>query len=241
MFTSFFFVHPFCTSGSSGYNSDRQLSFDLVNVGRQRLDFLPMLEHSGTFRETPVHTGTFAQEIITLVHQVKETYFKGDNTTLNDRFSSVMTASPEEDEESVTDRRINVSVPESMPLFSKIGNAEPQRRPQAFDPGDLRHDLERRRQERLEGVKITISGASFQPVTDSVESEPVFEEVEQRGYEDSPHWAEEGQEGEREWGDEMNDMRQRMSWPSRRNKRRPYRSGPESGPSRRQYHNDANW
>ena len=53
------------------YTSDRQLSLDLVNVGRQRLDFLPMLEHSGTYRETAVHTGTFAQEIITLVHLVK--------------------------------------------------------------------------------------------------------------------------------------------------------------------------
>lgn len=53
------------------YSADRQLSLDLVNVGRQRLDFLPMLEHSGTYRENPTHTGAFAQEIITLVHQVK--------------------------------------------------------------------------------------------------------------------------------------------------------------------------
>lgn len=53
------------------YSSDRQLSLDLVNVGRQRLDFLPMLEHSGTYQETAMHTGTFAQEIITLVHLVK--------------------------------------------------------------------------------------------------------------------------------------------------------------------------
>lgn len=53
------------------YSSDRQLSLDLVNVGRQRLDFLPMLEHSGMFHETAVHTGTFAQEVITLVHRVK--------------------------------------------------------------------------------------------------------------------------------------------------------------------------
>jgi len=54
-----------------GYSSDRQLSLDLVNVGRQRLDFLPMLEHSGTYRESAVHSGTFADEIISLVHQVK--------------------------------------------------------------------------------------------------------------------------------------------------------------------------
>lgn len=53
------------------YTSDRQLSLDLVNVGRQRLDFLPMLEHSGTYHESAMHTGTFAQEIITLVHQVR--------------------------------------------------------------------------------------------------------------------------------------------------------------------------
>ena len=34
-----------------------------------------------------------------------------------------------------------------------------QRQQQAVrDPGDLRHDLERRRQERLEGVKVTIPG-----------------------------------------------------------------------------------
>lgn len=60
-----------CTS------SDRQLSLDLVNVGRQRLDFLPMLEHSGTYRESTSSTGTFAQEIITLVHQVKGQHVVG--------------------------------------------------------------------------------------------------------------------------------------------------------------------
>lgn len=64
-----FFPNPLCSH--LGYSSERQLSLDLVNVGRQRLDFLPMLEHSGTYRETPMHSGTFAQEIITLVHQVK--------------------------------------------------------------------------------------------------------------------------------------------------------------------------
>lgn len=62
---SVFFCSVLC------YSADRQLSLDLVNVGRQRLDFLPMLEHSGTYRENPTHTGAFAQEIITLVHQVK--------------------------------------------------------------------------------------------------------------------------------------------------------------------------
>lgn len=61
----------FLPCSSLCYSSDRQLSFDLVNVGRQRLDFLPMLGHSGTYRETEMHTGAFAQEIISLVHYVK--------------------------------------------------------------------------------------------------------------------------------------------------------------------------
>uniref|UniRef100_A0A8C4HFN7 Uncharacterized protein n=1 Tax=Dicentrarchus labrax TaxID=13489 RepID=A0A8C4HFN7_DICLA len=115
----------------------RQLSLDLVNVGRQRLDFLPMLEHSGTYRETAMHTGTFAQEIITLVHQVKDQYFRDDGVTLNERFSAPQKGgySEEETEELTLDER--------------------------FSPGDLRHDLERRRQEKLEGVKVTISGNSM--------------------------------------------------------------------------------
>lgn len=38
---------------------------------------------------------------------------------------------------------------------------QPQTQQLVTDPGDLRYDLERRRQQRLEGVKITISGGSF--------------------------------------------------------------------------------
>lgn len=113
----FFFCSVLC------YSSDRQLSLDLVNVGRQRLDFLPMLEHSGTYRETPMHTGTFAQEIITLVHHVKgrctvkgrlynqkhlllrcwyvftEQYFGGRGITLNERFSAPQKVGSSEDKE----------------------------------------------------------------------------------------------------------------------------------------------
>lgn len=108
------FPNPLCSH--LGYSNERQLSLDLVNVGRQRLDFLPLLEHSGTFRETAMHSGTFAQEIITLVHHVKgqmefsswshlqligirpfgwlfffgssENYFQGQGITLNERFSN---------------------------------------------------------------------------------------------------------------------------------------------------------
>ncbi|CAB1349862.1 unnamed protein product [Coregonus sp. 'balchen'] len=146
------------------YSSDRQLSLDLVNVGRQRLDFLPMLEHSGTYRESAMHSGTFAQEIITLVHQVKEHYFRGDGVTLNERFSGPQDGGLPEEEEQEEERptlnrlfNMRMSEPDMEPVFSKVGRM--QRQQQAVrDPGDLRHDLERRRQERLEGVKVTIPG-----------------------------------------------------------------------------------
>uniref|UniRef100_A0A7N6BR59 Uncharacterized protein n=1 Tax=Anabas testudineus TaxID=64144 RepID=A0A7N6BR59_ANATE len=131
------FTHPL---------TDRQLSLDLVNVGRQRLDFLPMLEHSGTYRETAMHTGTFAQEIITLVHQVK-----GQHITLNERFSAPQKGgySEEETEELTLDER-----------FSSNRYSDLDELPEPA-PGDLRHSLERRRQKRLEGVKVTIQGNSI--------------------------------------------------------------------------------
>ncbi|KAL1006556.1 hypothetical protein UPYG_G00073770 [Umbra pygmaea] len=149
------------------YSTDRQLSLDLVNVGRQRLDFLPMLEHSGTYRESAMHSGTFAQEIITLVHQVKEHYFRGVGVTLNERFSGTQDLNlPEEveqEEERLTlNRRFNMSMsePDIEPLFSKAGLMKRQQQ-MVSDPGDLRHDLERKRQQRLEGVKVTIPGGQF--------------------------------------------------------------------------------
>ncbi|XP_028288152.1 BCLAF1 and THRAP3 family member 3 [Parambassis ranga] len=152
------------------YSSDRQLSLDLVNVGRQRLDFLPMLEHSGMYRETAMHTGTFAQEIITLVHLVKEQYFRDDGVTLNERFSASHKSSfsEEEVEELTLDQRFSSnrgfnldmkSLHDDVPLFSRLGPMQGLGQP-VRGPGDLRHDLERRRQEKLEGVRVTIQGNS---------------------------------------------------------------------------------
>ncbi|KAJ0022667.1 hypothetical protein NQD34_014801 [Periophthalmus magnuspinnatus] len=71
------------------YSADRQLSLDLVHVGRQRLDFLSTPEGLRSNRENAIqHTGTFAQEIITLTHLVKDLYFRGKDITLNERFSA---------------------------------------------------------------------------------------------------------------------------------------------------------
>lgn len=126
-----------------------------------------------------MHSGTFAQEIITLVHKVKDHYFKGDSVTLNQRFSGPQEGGEEEDDEleqfdedevgedgrPTLNRRFNMNmrmmVGEGRPFFSNQGQQGHHMRGLMDNtaPGDLRHDLERRRQERLEEVKITIPGS----------------------------------------------------------------------------------
>ncbi|XDV47564.1 hypothetical protein PO909_017163 [Leuciscus waleckii] len=211
-----------------GYSSDRQLSLDLVNVGRQRLDFLPMLEHSGTYRESAVHSGTFAQEIITLVHQVKESYFRGQGITLNQRFANEQYYSlqdefkqeEEEDEEEemgnvrpVMNRQLGMASSKTQ-IFCNIGADPLQRRQLVPDPSDLRYDLERRRQQRLEGVKITIAGGSLaQRAPDSHESELPYMSDDAEDAEENFIWSEQEREHPRQW----DGPRQRMPQPSRQN------------------------
>ncbi|XP_051538899.1 BCLAF1 and THRAP3 family member 3-like [Myxocyprinus asiaticus] len=208
-------------SSHLGYSSDRQLSLDLVSVGRQRLDFLPLLEHSGTHREPAVHSGTFAQEIITLVHQVKENYFKGEGITLNDRFSneqyySIQDEFKEEETGSVgpvLNRPLGMSS-SGTEIFCKIGPEPMQRQQLVPDPGDLRYDLERRRQQRLEGVKITIAGGNFtQMAPESQESEPPYMSEDPEESEGNFGWSEQASKRPRHW----NDPRQRMTAPNRQN------------------------
>lgn len=219
------------------YSSDRQLSLDLVNVGRQRLDFLPMLEHSGTYRETAMHTGTFAQEIITLVHQVKEQYFRDDGLTLNERFSVPQKGgySEDETEELTLDERFSSNRGFSLnmnslldddddePLFSRLGPLQPVR-----GPGDLRHDLERRRQERLEGVKVTISGNNMSQRPLDPVSEPDME------YSDKDEMAPMDDEGFLRREANMGPRRGASYRPNTTPQRRNNRFGPRLGPMRRQ-------
>ncbi|XP_040926197.1 uncharacterized protein zgc:112982 isoform X2 [Betta splendens] len=149
---------PVKQNSSLCYSSDRQLSLDLVNVGRQRLDFLPILEHSGTYREAAAHT---------------EQYFKGDSITLTERFSAPQQdCLPEEETEELTlNKRFSTNPGFSLntsslldvdiPLFSRLGPVQDLNHLPVRDPGDLRHNLEKRRQERLEGVKVTIQGSNM--------------------------------------------------------------------------------
>ncbi|XP_039982215.1 BCLAF1 and THRAP3 family member 3 isoform X1 [Xiphias gladius] len=209
------------------YSSDRQLSLDLVNVGRQRLDFLPMLEHSGTYRESAMHTGTFAQEIITLVHQVKEQYFRDEGVTLTERFSAPQKGgySEEETEELTLDERfssnrgfslnMNSLLDDDEPLFSRLGPIQGLSQQPVRGPGDLRHDLERRRQERLEGVKVTIPGSSMSQRTLGPVSEPDLE------YSDKDKMNQMEDEGFSTWPEEQSRRREGSMVPRRGASYRP--------------------
>ncbi|CAL8313205.1 unnamed protein product [Merluccius merluccius] len=191
---------PVSKNSALCYSSDRQLSLDLVNVGRQRLDFLPMMKHSGTYRENTMHSGTFAQEVITLVHQVKEQYFRGNTISLNERFSAPQDGGlcegledemVPEDQRPTLNKRFTMTMntlPVHEPVFAPL---EPRR-----DPDDLRNNLERRRQERTEAVKITIAGGSQSHGGPGPASEPaaMFEDYdgfeEQEEDEGFPSWPE---------------------------------------------------
>ncbi|NP_001417831.1 uncharacterized protein LOC503771 isoform 1 [Danio rerio] len=212
---------PVTQASYLGYSSDRQLSLDLVNVGRQRLDFLPMLEHSGTYKESAVHCGTFAQEIITLVHQVKENYFSGQDIPLNERFANeqyysipdeIKEEEEYEDELEMENLRALMNRPQRMP---SSGALDPLQRQQPVpDPGDLRYDLERRRQQKLEAVKITIAGANFtQMPSESQESEPPYMNDLLEEPDENFRWSEQEHEQQRQW----DAPRQRMPEPTRQN------------------------
>lgn len=199
-----------------------------------------MLEHSGTYRETAVHTGTFAQEIITLVHHVKEQYFRGDGVTLNERFSAPQKGghSENETEELTLDERFSSNRGFSLNMSSLLDDDEPlfSRLQPVRGPGDLRHDLERRRQERLEGVKVTISGNSMLQRPLGPASEPPLE------FSDQDIMAPLEDEGFSSWPEEQSRRREGNMGPRRGAsyrlntgpQRRNNRFGNRVGPMRRQ-------
>ncbi|GCB76697.1 hypothetical protein scyTo_0018367 [Scyliorhinus torazame] len=140
---------------SSSHASERLMSRDLVSVGKKRDEFHHVFEHMGSsFKANPnISSGQFAQEIITLMHQIKEDHFKSPDLTLHDRFSKLQDAqSPEREEEKglvpEIHRRIDMSLTDLHSWERK-----PIRKTStwvAVNPDDLRHDIERRRKERLQ-------------------------------------------------------------------------------------------
>ncbi|XP_069745576.1 BCLAF1 and THRAP3 family member 3-like isoform X2 [Narcine bancroftii] len=147
-------VNKYNRPTTSSHASERLMSRDLVSVGKKRDEFHHVFEHMGSsLKANPnISSGEFAQEIITLVHQIKEDHFKSSDLTLHDRFSKLQNAPiPQKEAKHLgpeIHRRVDVSLEElhnreRKPIGRKTSTWV------AVNPDDLRHDIERRRKERL--------------------------------------------------------------------------------------------
>nr|XP_019610980.1 PREDICTED: uncharacterized protein CXorf23 homolog isoform X3 [Rhinolophus sinicus] len=137
-------------------NTERQMSHDLVAVGRKSENFHPVFEHLDSTQNTENKpTGEFAQEIITIIHQVKANYFPLPDITLHERFSNIQDTKAADVNEIKLNpdpeihRRIDMSLDELQSKQTMVYNSE-QTLVKVIDPNDLRHDIERRRKERLQ-------------------------------------------------------------------------------------------
>ncbi|XP_058391533.1 BCLAF1 and THRAP3 family member 3 isoform X3 [Diceros bicornis minor] len=141
---------------ASSYSTERQMSHDLVAVGRKSENFHPVFEHLDSTQNTENKpTGEFAQEIITIIHQVKANYFPSPDITLHERFSKMQeTQAADVNEIKLNSdpeihRRIDMSLAELQSKQTMVYESG-QTLVKIIDPNDLRHDIERRRKERLQ-------------------------------------------------------------------------------------------
>ncbi|XP_037368526.1 BCLAF1 and THRAP3 family member 3 isoform X2 [Talpa occidentalis] len=145
------------------HDLERQMSHDLVAVGRKSENFHPVFEHLDSTQNTENKTtGEFAQEIITIIHQVKANFFPSPGITLHERFSK-REDTQDADVNEITlnsdpeiHRRIDMSLTEIKRKQSMVCESE-QALVKIIDPNDLRHDIERRRKERLQNEDERIS------------------------------------------------------------------------------------
>ncbi|KAM8976071.1 BCLAF1 and THRAP3 family member 3 [Pelodytes ibericus] len=151
--------------------SDRQMSQDLVMVDRKET-FRPVFEHLDT---TTVGMAKgpkteFTQEIITIIHEVKANHFQSSDLTLHERFSKLQGESNSQDVNQnkilpqtnpEIHRRINISLEDIQSKTVNRTEAPPPNHRVIEDPNDLRHDIERRRKERLQGEEDGGSDVTF--------------------------------------------------------------------------------
>ncbi|KAM4796773.1 BCLAF1 and THRAP3 family member 3 [Rhinophrynus dorsalis] len=134
--------------------SERQMSQDLVSIGRKET-YRPVCNHLEASTPSKME---FTQEIITIIHELKASHFKSADITLHERFSKLQSESNKEDANlsnaapltnQEIHRRIDISLED---LHSKSLNrteTQPVSKRVIEDPNDLRHDIERRRKQRL--------------------------------------------------------------------------------------------
>ncbi|KAF6090078.1 BCLAF1 and THRAP3 family member 3 [Phyllostomus discolor] len=136
--------------------TESEMSADLSAVSKKSEDSEPVLENLGSTENTENKSKEeFAQEIITVIHQVKVNYFPSPPITLHERFSKLkdQQAIDGHENKSTPDsgnpRRVNMPLAELPNKHTMVCESE-QTLVKVIDPNDLRHDIERRRKERLQ-------------------------------------------------------------------------------------------
>ncbi|NWR73705.1 BCLA3 protein, partial [Centropus unirufus] len=145
------------TKTASSHTTERQMSHDLVAVGKKNENFHLVFDHMDSVTQNVENDPSrdFTQEIITIIHQVKANYFASSDVTLHERFSKIQ-AKPVANMNEIKirldpeiHRRIDMSLAELQNKRS-VPSEPPQNIMRVLeDPNDLRHDIERRRKERL--------------------------------------------------------------------------------------------
>ncbi|XP_028628540.1 BCLAF1 and THRAP3 family member 3 isoform X2 [Grammomys surdaster] len=140
---------------TSRYFAERQTSHDLVAIGKRSDNFHPVFQHLDS-SQNPENKPTeeFAQEIITIIHKVKDSFVKT-NITLHERFSRIKNKKDADFNQMKSNsdpefhRRIDMSLADLQNKCTMV--YEPDKTlVKAIEPNDLRHDIERRRKERLQ-------------------------------------------------------------------------------------------
>ncbi|XP_029459231.1 BCLAF1 and THRAP3 family member 3 isoform X2 [Rhinatrema bivittatum] len=142
---------------ASSPTAERQMSNDLVAVSRKKVDFHPVFEHIETAPLDLQNNSKreFTHEIITIIHEVKANYFKPSALTLHERFSKMQHEKEANGNKAVENsnpeihRRIDISLADLKNKRAKRSESGQTGAKVIDDPHDLRHDIERRRKERL--------------------------------------------------------------------------------------------
>lgn len=141
---------------AASIKTEKEMSADLSADSRKSEDSEPVLEHLGSTENTENKSKEeLSQEIITVIHQVKVNYFPSPPITLHERFSKLKNqqAIDRNENKSTSDsgnpRRINMPLAEFPKKHTMVCDSE-QTLVKIIDPNDLRHDIERRRKERLQ-------------------------------------------------------------------------------------------
>ncbi|XP_052026820.1 BCLAF1 and THRAP3 family member 3 isoform X2 [Apodemus sylvaticus] len=139
----------------SRYSAERQISHDLVAIGKTSDNFHPVFQHlDSTQNPEDKSTEEFAQEIITIIHKVKDS-FETPDITLHERFSRIKNKQDadfnqiQSNSDPEFHRRIDMSLADLQNKYTMV--YEPDKTlVKVIEPNDLRHDIERRRKERLQ-------------------------------------------------------------------------------------------